>query len=214
MKKWIKFLESIEDLTFKKIRQTLQGFKFGNQIFVIIVLLFLCFSIINIYHWVCENMQELCDSNSEAWYCVCNNPSIAEQLAELENSQQAAPWKVTLDHNQIGSEVKIVPKIELKQNYNLNQVYLSLFKINLSTPISHEMIDLSNQNKLIDVSNDNIQYYWNYSLDVGENIFKAIITPSPIDWKSIINKKNVEIIDSLEMRVKFWATDDPLIINR
>ena len=199
MKKIIEFLESIEDLTFKKIRQTLQKIKFGNQIFAILVLLFLYFSIIKIYNWGCENLQELCDSNSEAWYCVCNDPTIAEQLTKLENSQLAAPWKVTLDHKQTGNQVKIVSQIKLT-----DKAYLSLFQINVS---SDTMIINVNNYPIDALSNKNIDLTWSVNLIAGKNFFKVIITPHPIEWTTILSNKKVALIDSLKISAKFWTTD-------
>lgn len=169
----------------------------------IVILLVGLFALIKLYYWVCGNLQQICkQSNSNEWYCVCNNPTISEQLADLQNSKKAAPWKVTLDHIQTNNKVKIIPKIELA-----DKAYLSLFKINESS----DVIIIKANNYSIN-NNDKFDLAWNVDLAAGKNIFKVIITHHDIDW-DIILSNNEKLIDSLEMRVKFWTSDTLIIIK-
>lgn len=170
----------------------------------IVIFLVLVFSSIKLYHWVCGNLQQICkQSHSNEWYCVCNNPTIAEQLAELENAKQAAPWKVTLDHIKINNQVKIVPQIKLT-----DKAYLSFFKINVSS----DVIIIKADNYLFDTSsNDKFDVAWNVDLDAGKNFLKVIITSHPIDWETILSNKKIELIDSLKIRVNFWTSDSLII---
>lgn len=150
-------------------------------------------------------VQPLCASDQQKWYCFSADPTIAEQLKDLENSEQAAPWKVKLNHIKIDNKVKIVPKIELT-----DKVYLSLFKINISS----DVIIIKADNYPLDTSsNDKFDLAWNADLDAGKNFFQVIMTPDPIDWTTILSNKEVELIESLKNRVNFWTTDS-LIIYR
>ncbi len=172
----------------------------------IVIFLVLVFSSIKLYYWVCDNLKTICkQSNSNEWYCVCHESTMTEQLAEIENSEQVAPWKLTLDHIQTGNQVKIIPKIELA-----DKAYLSLFKINVSS----DVIIIKADNYLLDISsNDKFDLAWNVDLDAGKNFFKVIMTPHAIDWTTILSNKKVELIESLKKRVNFW-TSDSLIIYR
>jgi len=148
-------------------------------------------------------MQPLCDYDQQKWYCFFNDPTISTQLSGLENSQQVAPWKVRLDHIQTDNQVKIIPKIELT-----DKVYLSLFKINVSS----DVIIIKTQNYHINTSsNDKFDLAWNVDLATGKNIFKVIMTPHAIDWQTILSNKDVELIELLKRRVNFWTTDSLII---
>jgi hypothetical protein len=151
-------------------------------------------------------VQPLCNSDQQKWYCFFADPTIAEQLAELENSQQVAPWKLTLDHIQTGNKIKIVPQIELT-----DKAYLSLFKINVSS----DVIIIKTDNYHINTSsNDKFDLAWNVDLAAGKNIFKVIMTPHAIDWTIILSNKDVELINSLKKRVNFWTTDSLIIYRK
>lgn len=203
MKKIIAFftnlLDSIENITLKELRQKLRKFKFGNLIFSIILLISAYITIHQIINSICNNLKEVCQqSNSNEWYCVCNNPTISEQLAKLENSKKAAPWKVTLDKTTTATQIKIKPKIDL----TIDKVYLSIFNINLSS--STIIINVNNY----DINkNDNFNLAWTVNLTAGPNFFKVIITDQPIDWPTILSNKGLKLIESLKMRVNFWTTD-------
>lgn len=205
MKKIIAFftnlLDSIENITLKELRQKLRKFKFGNLIFLIILLISVYFTIHHITNFICNNLKQICEqSNSNEWYCVCDDPTISEQLAKLGNSKKAAPWKVTLDHTQTNNQVKIIPKIELA-----NKVYLSIFNINKSSETI--IINVNNY----EINKDyNFNLAWTVNLTAGPNFFKVIITDQPIDWPTILSNKDIELIESLKRRVKFWTADSLL----
>jgi len=151
-------------------------------------------------------VQPLCNSDQQKWYCFFNDPTISKQLSELENSEQAAPWKVKLNHIKIDHKVKIVPKIELA-----DKAYLSLFKINVSSDV------IIIQTKNYDIkssSNDKFDLAWNVDLAAGKNFFQVIMTPDPIDWETILSNKDVEFIESLKKRVNFWTTDSLTIYRK
>lgn len=151
-------------------------------------------------------VQPLCASDQQKWYCFSGDPTMSEQLAELENSQQVAPWKLTLDHIQTDNQVKIVPKIELD-----DKVYLSLLQINVLS----DVIIIKADNYPFDISsNDKFDLTWNVDLDAGKNFFQVIMTPDPIDWTTILSNKTVELIESLKKRVNFWTTDSLTIYRR
>ncbi len=144
-------------------------------------------------------VQPLCDSDQQKWYCFSSGPTITEQLAELENSEPVAPWKLTLDYIQTDNQVKIVPKIELT-----DKVYLSLFKINVSS----DVIIIKADNYPLDTSsNDKFDLAWNVDLAAGKNILQVIMSSHTIDWESILSNKDVELIESLKRRANFWTTD-------
>jgi hypothetical protein len=168
----------------------------------IVILLVGLFALIKLYYWVCGNLQQICkQSNSNEWYCVCNKPTISKQLANLQNSQQAAPWKVTLHHTKTVGQVKIKPKIKFDKTYK-GKVYLSIFNINLSS--STIIINVNNYeiNK-----NDNFDLAWTVNLTAGPNLLKIIITDQPIYWPTIFSTTGVNLINSLKMNVKFWTAD-------
>jgi hypothetical protein len=151
-------------------------------------------------------LQPLCDSDQQKWYCFSADPTITEQLADLKNSEQVAPWKLTLDHIQTDNQVKIIPKIELA-----DKVYLSLFKINVSSYV----IIIKADNYLLDTSsNDKFDLAWNVDLDAGKNFFKVIMTPHAIDWTTMLSNKDVELIESLKKRVNFWTSDSLIIYKK
>jgi hypothetical protein len=151
-------------------------------------------------------LQPLCNSDQQKWYCFFADPTISEQLAELENSKQAAPWKVKLNHIKINNQVKIVPQIELT-----DKAYLSLFKINVSS----DAIIIKANSYLIDASsNKKFDLAWSVDLAAGKNILKLIITSHPIDWETILSNKKVELIESLQKHAKFWTADSLIIYNR
>ncbi len=150
-------------------------------------------------------LQPLCNANSENWYCFFNDPTISKQLSELENSELAAPWKVTLDHIKINNQVKIVPQIELT-----DKAYLSLFKID----VSQDTIIIKTNSYPIDASsNKKFDLAWNVDLAAGKNLLKVIISSHPIEWDTILSNKDVELIESLRRHAKFWTTDSLIIYD-